>query len=160
MDLSSLVVELLAKHSITISTAESCTGGLVAKYITDISGASSVFWGGVVSYDNSVKMNVLGVDGDTLCQFGAVSSQVAEQMATGVARLCKTDIGVSTTGIAGPSGGTPEKPVGTVYIGIFIKGKAHSKRLCIDPSLTRDEIRHESVNKLLSYIIDKINENY
>ena len=160
MDLSVSLVELLASHALTISCAESCTGGLVSKHITDISGASRVFWGGVVSYDNSVKMNVLGVKGETLSQYGAVSSQTAIEMARGVAMLCKTDIGISTTGIAGPGGGTPEKPVGTVYIGAYVKGEVYSQRLNIDPSLSRDEIRHEATRLLLSYIIEKINENY
>ncbi len=160
MNLALSVTELLKKHSLTLSTAESCTGGLVAKCLTDIPGASSVFWGGVVSYDNSVKMGLLGVDPDSLDAYGAVSPVVAEQMAKGVCLACKTDIGVSTTGIAGPGGGTPEKPVGTVYIGVCIKGIAYSKRLCICPTLSRDEIRHEATSQLLSYVIDKINEIY
>ena len=132
----------------------------MAKSITDISGASRVFWGGVVSYDNSVKMNVLGVKSETLSAYGAVSSQTAIEMAQGVAELCKTDIGISTTGIAGPGGGTPQKPVGTVYIGVYIKGKAEAQRLCIDSSLSREEIRCEATRLLISYIINKINENY
>ena len=117
------LVEILKERGLTISTAESCTGGLVAKTFTDVSGVSSVFWGGVVSYDNSVKENVLGVKRETLDSYGAVSYQTAKEMAQGVRDLCKTDIGISTTGIAGPTGGTPEKPVGTVYIGIAIRQK-------------------------------------
>ncbi|MBQ8737904.1 MAG: nicotinamide-nucleotide amidohydrolase family protein [Clostridia bacterium] len=147
------LVSILKKKNLTISTAESCTGGLVAKCFTDISGVSEVFYGGVVSYDNKVKMGVLGVEGSVLDTLGAVSSPVAEQMARGVCRACFTDIGISTTGIAGPGGGTKEKPVGTVYIGAFIDGVAHSRLLQIDPALSRDKIRHEATRLLIEFVI-------
>lgn len=154
------LVKLLKEKGLTISCAESCTGGLIAKTITDVAGCSSVFWGGVVSYDNSVKMGLLGVSEDTLKAFGAVSEQTAKEMALGVSRACKTSIGISTTGIAGPDGGSPEKPVGTVYIGVCIGGEVSAKRLNISPSLSRSEIRCEAVKLLLSYLIDKIEEKY
>lgn len=160
MNFANELVALLKEKGLTISCAESCTGGLVAKTITDVSGCSSVFYGGVVSYDNSVKMGLLGVREDTLRAFGAVSEQTAKEMAIGVSKSCKTDIGISTTGIAGPDGGSAEKPVGTVYIGICIDGVASAKRLNISPSLSRGEIRGEAVRLLLTYLIDKIKERY
>ncbi len=100
----------------TISCAESCTGGNIAHKITSIAGSSEYFLGGVVSYANSVKHNVLGVPYEVLQQYGAVSSQVVELMAEGVRRLTGSDYAMATSGVAGPGGGTPEKPVGTVWI--------------------------------------------
>ena len=160
IEASAKLVSLLQEKGLTISTAESCTGGLVAKSITDISGASLVFFGGVVSYDNSVKENVLGVSLSTLKNYGAVSYQTATEMAKGVAALMKTDIGISTTGIAGPGGGTKEKPVGTVYIGLNFKGTTEYKLLSLCPTLSRDEIRKETVISLLNWVIEKISQNY
>ena len=150
------LTKLLRQKGLTISCAESCTGGLVSKSITDISGVSSVFWGGVVSYDNSVKMGLLGVKEETLRDYGAVSAQTAEEMALGVCRACGTSVGISTTGIAGPDGGTDEKPVGTVYIGACINGNPTSMRLNIDPSFSREQIRCEAVRLLIDFTIDKI----
>ena len=114
----SAVAELLLKEGATLSSAESCTGGVIASKFTAMSGASEYFWGGVVSYDNSVKENLLGVSRKNLEQYGAVSEQVARQMAEGVRKACGTTYGVATTGIAGPTGGTPEKPVGTVWMAV------------------------------------------
>lgn len=114
----SAVAEILLRRGETLAAAESCTGGALSAKFTAMSGASEYFWGGVVSYDNSVKENVLGVSRDNLETYGAVSEQVARQMAEGVRRLCGTTYGVSTTGIAGPTGGTPDKPVGTVWMAV------------------------------------------
>ncbi len=100
----------------TLSTAESCTGGNVAHVITEIAGSSDYFMGSVVSYSNDVKQRVLGVDSDTLDTCGAVSQPVVEQMACGVSQLCHTHCAVATSGVAGPGGGTPLKPVGTVWM--------------------------------------------
>ena len=94
-----------AENHITVGTAESCTGGLIAASVTDIPGASTVFLGGIVSYDNRVKHEVLGVKEETLCEFGAVSSETAEEMALGAVRVLGTSLAVSVTGIAGPGGG-------------------------------------------------------
>ncbi len=160
IELSSKIVSVLNDRSLTISTAESCTGGLISKSLTDVSGASSVFWGGVVSYDNSVKENVLGVKRETLLSQGAVCYDTACQMAVGVKSLLKTDIGISTTGIAGPGGGTPDKPVGTVYVGVAYNDKVEGFLLSIDPSLSRDEIRNEATRRLLTITYEKILENY
>lgn len=103
----------------TLATAESCTGGLIGHLITQVSGSSDYYLGGVISYANSVKQELLGVSADDLQTVGAVSPEVALQMARGVCKLLDADIGVSVTGIAGPLGGTPDKPVGTVYIGLI-----------------------------------------
>ncbi len=112
------VAELLTARGETLSTAESCTGGAVAARFTAMAGASNYFLGGVVSYSNEVKINVLGVDSETLAAHGAVSREVAEQMAAGVRRLTGSTYAVATTGIAGPDGGSAQKPVGTVWIAV------------------------------------------
>jgi PncC family amidohydrolase len=108
----------LAEKGLTCATAESCTGGGVGSAITAVPGSSAVFWGGVISYDNSVKSNVLGVPESVLATVGAVSQECAAAMAQGARRLLKTDLAVSVTGIAGPDGGTAEKPVGLVWFGL------------------------------------------
>lgn len=120
--------DILRKKGLTISIAESCTGGLISNLITDIPGSSDYFIGGVVVYSNDSKIKILGVEEEMLKKNGAVSEIVALQMAIGCKKLFGTDIGLSTTGIAGPSGGSKEKPVGLVYTGIAIKDKAFVKR--------------------------------
>ena len=154
------LVNLLKSKCLTLSCAESCTGGLVAKTITDVSGCSAVFLGGVVSYANDVKANVLGVKSETLLRYGAVSKETAEEMAEGVKKLCSTDIGISTTGIAGPDGGTDEKPVGTVYVGFSYKEETVAFNLALDKNMSRDEIRQSTVEKILEFTYDKILQSY
>ena len=117
------IVNYCIENSLTISTAESCTGGLIAAAITDIPGASEVFRGSVVSYSNEWKNQILKVSEKTIDEFGAVSRECASEMVSNLCSLYKTDMGISVTGIAGPGGGTPEKPVGLVYIGVEINGK-------------------------------------
>ena len=156
-NLCETLVNKLKEKNLTLSCAESCTGGLIAKCITDISGCSSVFYGGVVSYDNIVKMGILGVKEETLKEHGAVSNQTAEEMARGVKRACSTDIGISTTGIAGPGGAVPGKPVGTVYIGFAIKDNVESMRLDLGDNNSRDCIRHKAVYEILTRLLEKIN---
>jgi PncC family amidohydrolase len=109
---------LLIKHKCTVVTAESCTGGLIGSLITDVSGSSDYYLGGVISYANSVKQELLGVKAETLATVGAVSRETALQMARGVRHLLGADYALATTGIAGPTGGTAEKPVGLVYIAL------------------------------------------
>lgn len=111
-----VIKNILQNSGLTISTAESCTGGNIAHKITSIAGSSEYFYGSVVSYDNSIKMNVLGVKKSDLDTYGAVSKEVVEQMALGVQKLCKTEWSVATSGVAGPGGGTQDKPVGTVWL--------------------------------------------
>ena len=115
--LEATVNDMLAARGLTVALAESCSGGAVAARITSVSGASRVLQGGVVAYCNSVKTGLLGVEAETLAAEGAVSEAVARQMAEGARDRLGADIGVSTTGVAGPTGGTPEKPVGTVWLG-------------------------------------------
>lgn len=116
--LASVVGELLRTRNQTVSVAESCTGGMLGQMLTEMSGSSDYFWGGVISYDNSAKINLLGVNASDLEKYGAVSAIVAEQMALGVKNRLGTTWGISITGIAGPTGATETKPVGLVYIGI------------------------------------------
>ena len=108
----------LREAGLTVAAAESCTGGLILKRLTDIAGSSAYVLGGVVSYANRVKQHVLGVDADVLAREGAVSEPVARQMAEGVRALLGADVALSVTGIAGPGGGSAEKPVGLTYIGL------------------------------------------
>lgn len=116
------LVALLKARGLTCATAESCTGGGIGAAITTVPGSSDVFLGGVISYANSVKRDVLGVKDETLASHGAVSPETAAQMAEGAKRILSADIAVSVTGIAGPGGGSPEKPVGLVWFGIAATG--------------------------------------
>lgn len=146
------VVNALKSAKKTLAVAESCTGGLISKRITDVAGASEIYLGGVVAYANEVKTALLGVDPETLKKFGAVSEQTAAEMARGVRLRLGSDIGISTTGIAGPGGGTPEKPVGLVYIGVSTKEKTSVITLHIPESKGRKQTRCESSNQALTII--------
>ena len=139
--LEEAVVRLLAERNLTVATAESCTGGLVAKRITDIPGSSSVFHMGTVTYANEIKTKLLGVPEEILAQYGAVSPQVAKLMAQGVCEAAGADFGVGITGIAGPDGGTPEKPVGLVYLAL-----SDGKDVCVR------EMRNTGCTKGRGYI--------
>jgi len=125
-DLAELVLARCRERGLTIATAESCTGGLLGARITAIPGSSDVYQGGVVAYDNSVKTKLLAVRDVSLREHGAVSEQVAREMAEGCARALGTDIGIGITGIAGPGGGTPDKPVGTVWIAVTGVGETRT----------------------------------
>ena len=122
-NLEQVVVDLLAKKGRTLAIAESCTGGLIASRVTDVPGSSEVFRYGFVTYANEAKEELLGVNPDALRNHGAVSEQVARQMAEGALTAGKADLGVAVTGIAGPAGGSEEKPVGTVFLGLAEKGR-------------------------------------
>lgn len=138
-----LVAKLIEK-SMTIATAESCTGGMISQRITQVSGSSQVFGLGVCSYANEMKMNVLGVEKETLEKHGAVSSETALEMARGVREKADAHIGISTTGIAGPTGGTPEKPVGLVYVAVSHPKGEEVKKLLLGRGYGggREHIRH------------------
>lgn len=123
-NMEEVVAKLLKDRKLTIATAESCTGGLMANFLTDIPGSSEYFLRGVIVYSNKSKVDLLGVPKELIEGYGAVSSEVVESMASGVKKLSGTDIGVGISGIAGPGGGTDEKPVGTVYIGVNFKDQA------------------------------------
>ncbi|MGM9524856.1 MAG: competence/damage-inducible protein A [Peptococcaceae bacterium] len=130
-DLQTALVTYLLEHHITVSAAESCTGGLVSKSITDIPGCSEIYPGGVCSYSNDMKMKWLGVKAETLQAHGAVSEETALEMAQGIRLATGADFGVSTTGVAGPGGGTPEKPVGLVYVAVAGETYQHVEKLNI-----------------------------
>lgn len=117
-ELLSELASLLKERGLTVATAESCTGGLIGHTLTNIAGSSAYYQGGVVAYSNFLKMKLLGVSRTTLDRHGAVSAPTAREMAEGIRQVADVDIGVATTGIAGPGGGTPEKPVGLVYVGL------------------------------------------
>jgi len=123
------VYALLKKHSATLSTAESCTGGMLSMKITNIPGATEIFTGGVISYDNAVKVDELQVPKKTIKDFGAVSGEVAKAMAEGAQKKFGTTYSLAVTGIAGPTGGTPEKPIGTVWVALAEEGKETSTKL-------------------------------
>ena len=150
--LASVVGDLLLARSQTLSVAESCTGGGLGRLITATPGSSSYFWGGVISYDNRVKQTVLGVSEQDLVQKGAVSEEVAIAMAQGVRRRLGTDWGISITGVAGPGGGSKEKPVGLVYIGIADEASARADKFLFGEDWTRDRIRERSALSALNLI--------
>jgi len=127
--LEEVVGQILRKHSKTMGTAESCTGGYIAHLITSIAGSSDYYKGSVVSYDNTVKSGVLGVNQSTLSQYGAVSEQTVTEMANGLLKTIGSDFALATSGIMGPGGGTPEKPVGTVWIAVATPGKTETLQL-------------------------------
>jgi nicotinamide-nucleotide amidase len=148
--LEAVISKLLIDRNLTISTAESCTGGLIASKLVNSPGISSVFMEGAVTYSNEAKMNRINVKRETLDKFGAVSEETAFEMAEGIAKSSGTNIGLSTTGIAGPSGGTEEKPVGLVYIGLYINGHTKVKKLLC--SGNREMIRLRSTISALDFL--------
>lgn len=141
------LVGLLQEYGWKASTAESCTGGAVAAAVVNVAGASEVFEEGFVTYSNTAKRKYLGVKGITLRTLGAVSRETAAQMCRGCCRLSGARVGISTTGIAGPGGGTAEKPVGLVYIGCCVGGKVTVKKCRFSGS--RSEVRHQTVETAL-----------
>lgn len=151
--LASVVGQLLRETQSTVSVAESCTGGGLGQMLTDISGSSDYFWGGVIAYDNRVKAGVLKVNPQDLEELGAVSGVIAEQMAAGVRSLLNTTWGVSITGIAGPGGGSETKPVGLVYIGIaHANGQVNSIECRFGQTRGRDWIRRVSASTALDLL--------
>ncbi|MCQ2052998.1 MAG: CinA family protein [archaeon] len=144
----------MSKKGLKLSLAESCTGGMISSIITSISGSSLFFLGSAVTYSNESKEKVLGVSHDTLTIYGAVSSETSIEMAKGSLKIYGSDIAASVTGISGPSGGTKEKPVGTVWIAVtdgvtVVSYENHFKG-------SRDKIRKQSVDALLTHIIEMI----
>lgn len=146
--------ELLTDAGAMVAAAESCTGGLLSSMLTNVSGSSAYFERGVVSYSNQAKFDLLGVDPDVLEREGAVSAPVARQMARGVKESGGTAYGVSTTGIAGPTGGTPEKPVGTVFIGVATEQSATATRYEFDGS--RLERKERFARQALADLIESV----
>lgn len=153
-ELSEIVVRKLKQKNLKLATAESCTGGMLAQYITSINGSSEVFEMGIVSYGNWVKEQELDVNSNSISSYGAVSEQVCREMAFGVLKKANSEISASITGIAGPSGGTAEKPVGTVYIAVATKQAIVCKHLNL--SGDRRNIREQTVKQTLSLIKEVI----
>ena len=154
--LNEKVVKMLAERKMTISAAESCTGGLFAALITNVSGASEVLNESFVTYANSAKMKYLGVKGETLEKHGAVSYETAFEMADGLRKNTGADVTVGITGIAGPTGGTKEKPVGLVYIGCYLCGRTVTKECRFHG--TRQENRNASVEEALKLLEKQLEE--
>ena len=150
------VADLLKKHGLTVATAESCTGGLVSGRIINVPGASDIINVGFVTYSNEAKMEYLGVSDLTLEKHGAVSMQCAKEMAEGAAEHTGSDVGLSTTGIAGPDGGTEEKPVGLVYIGCSIRGKTKVSEHRFKGD--RKEVRESAVAAALALLYDHVTD--
>jgi nicotinamide-nucleotide amidase len=149
-DLAAAVLQLLRERGMKLAVAESCTGGMLGARITAIPGSSDVMLGGVISYANEVKESLLGVRASTLAAHGAVSEESAREMAAGVRERLHADVGVAITGVAGPDGGTPEKPVGTVCLAADVRGALRSVRTSIIGD--RDEIRRRSTQAALNLV--------
>lgn len=143
---------ILNEKRLFLATAESCTGGLVASRITDVSGSSTYFLGGIVSYSNEAKASLLGVSWDTLNHKGAVSRETVIEMALGARKVFNADIAVSVSGIAGPGGGTPDKPVGTVWVGLATPSGEEARHFVWDG----DRIRNKQLSSeaALQFILD------
>lgn len=144
------IVEKCIAQKATVSTAESCTGGLVAATLVNVAGVSEIFREGYITYANGAKERILGVSEETLKEHGAVSAETAYEMALGCARTAHSDYSVVTTGIAGPGGGTPEKPVGLVYLGCYAKGRIYTKECHFEG--TRMEIRSAAALSALKFL--------
>lgn len=154
MRLEKSIGDLLREKGWTLSIAESCTGGLVCDRITDVSGSSDYFMGGMVNYSNESKAKHLGIPLDYIRKHGAVSPQVAKKMAQGVRKTFDTTFGLSTTGVAGPTGGTKRSPVGRVFIGLAAGKKGSVKKL--DLKGNRREIKRKATEKGLQFFYEKL----
>ncbi len=144
------VVDLLKNAGMTVTTVESCTGGLLSGTLVDVAGVSEVFYQSYVTYANEAKHSLVGVSKETLESYGAVSEETAREMAEGGAKAAQADACLAVTGIAGPDGGTEKKPVGLVYIGCFVKGNTVVERNVF--SGTRREVREQSVSTALELL--------
>lgn len=153
--LSAQLIETARDQGRTIATAESCTGGLIGAAITSAPGSSAVFRGGIIAYHNDIKVEQLGVGTDTIEQFGAVSGPVAEQMARGCLDKLGVDIAVSVTGVAGPGGGSVEKPVGTVWIGLATQNGTHAAKHFFK-DMSRNKVRDHTCLAALKTMISTL----
>jgi PncC family amidohydrolase len=152
MKLERLIGELLRERGWTVSIAESCTGGLVCDRITDVPGSSDYFEGGMVNYSNESKEKLLRIPLDDIRKYGAVGPQVARKMAQGVRKTFRTTFGLSTTGVAGPTGGTKRSPIGRVFIGVAKGKRAWVRKLDLKGS--RREIKRKASEKALQYFYE------
>lgn len=159
MTLEQSLGKFLIENNLTIATAESCTGGLLSSKLTDIPGSSAYTKLNFVTYANEAKHEILGVSWDILNTKGAVSEECAEAMANGLYERTGCDIALCTTGIAGPDGGTKEKPVGLVYIGIRYKSIVTVKEVRLSPNLERKQMKEEFANQALQLALSTVQEN-
>jgi PncC family amidohydrolase len=156
--LAQRINDKLRTKGLTLSTAESCTGGGIAAAITSIPGSSDIFKGGIVAYANEAKRSVLSVQETTLQHDGAVSEATVQQMAVGVARLMQTECAIATSGIAGPGGGTTEKPVGTVWLAVLVSGETHTRLLKLDDKGRNANIK-ETIQRALETLLTLLDDN-
>lgn len=156
--LEETIAQILKEHSLIISVAESCTGGLLSSRLTDISGSSEYIKANFITYSNDAKIALLGVTNNTLETYGAVSEQCAREMAEGLYRKTKADIAISTTGIAGPTGDTPDKPIGLMYVGITNRYKSIVQQFKINPNFDRIRIKQEFAQCALQMLLDTLSE--
>ncbi|MDR1168221.1 MAG: CinA family protein [Heliobacteriaceae bacterium] len=150
--------KILMERGLQLRIAESCTGGLLSSRLTDVSGSSAYTRANFVTYSDEAKRLILGVSKETLKKYGAVSEECAREMAEGLAAKTGCDIAVCTTGIAGPSGGTYEKPAGTVYIAVFFDGKTTVKKFSLSPRLNRKNMKFMFTEKALETVLQIITE--
>lgn len=154
MKIEKKLVKTLTERSLSLCTAESCTGGLIAGRVTSVPGSSACFEGGMVTYSNRAKTILLGVPAEIIEHHGAVSEEVARAMARGARERLGTDIAVAVTGIAGPAGGSPEKPVGTVFISLAAPGTTSVRGFLFEGA--RREIRRRSADEALLFVLDHL----
>ena len=155
-DIAAEIIDILRDRKLTLGTVESATGGLIAHLLTGIPGSSDVFRGSIVSYSNEIKMNLVSVKKSTLAKYGAVSSQVAAEMAAGGRKTLGVDICVADTGIAGPGGATAGKPVGLFYLGLSTKKGTVTKKHLFSGS--RDENKQQAAQEALLWVRDYLNK--
>ena len=157
MNTAEKIGNILTANNLTISTTESCTGGLLSSRLTDVSGSSAYIRLNLVTYANEAKNKMLQVQSEILDKYGAVSEECSYQMAKGLCKLTNSDICVSTTGIAGPTGGSKEKPVGLMFSTIYSKNKFKTYKIQVDSNLSRTEIKEKFTQKVLENILDFLN---
>ena len=145
-----VIGDILSERNLTISIAESCTGGLIGNLITNIPGSSHYFLGGIIAYSNQSKEDLLNVSSETIKKYGAVSDQTVQEMAEGVKKRFKSNMGLAVTGIAGPGGGSKEKPVGTVFIGLAVGNEIFSGKYSFHG--TREQIKQKTAYTSLDFI--------
>ena len=150
------IASYLRKNKFSLAIAESCTGGLISSRMTDLSGSSEFIFANFVTYSNEAKMKYLNVSSETLEKYGAVSEQTAMEMVDGLSKNTGCDVAIATTGIAGPSGGSEEKPVGTIYIGVKVKDKITVKRYNLKPYYDRKKMKRRFAKQAFKFLVGQL----
>lgn len=156
-DFARETVEILTRRGLSLSLAESCTGGMIGAALTAVPGSSTVLWGGFILYSNEAKINLAGVDRKIIEECGAVSQETVTAMADGAKKRCDSDYALAVSGIAGPGGGTKEKPVGTVWIGLAGPDDTEGKEFIFPGN--RDDVRKQTVDEALKMLLTSVNKN-